>query len=183
MTGTTRKPAEDGSNVEQFPVELCFDTIRENARFIPRNAFAVAGYVNGANTRFIWTPNEWRMFPSSGKLRINVTGSHLTGNVLDVEKGDARPEHVPGWYDARRKAGETSLIVYCNRSNLDAVNHALAGRPCWRWIATLDGTMQHDNRAMIQFSNSRLAGGPYDVSVIWKSRLANAIGGMTNIPS
>ncbi len=87
MTGTTRKPAEDGSNVEQFPVELCFDTIRENARFIPRNAFAVAGYVNGANTRFIWTPNEWRMFPSSGKLRINVTGSHLTGNVLDVEKG------------------------------------------------------------------------------------------------
>jgi hypothetical protein len=181
MTETIAVPDQAGSDMtnvsttELIPVELCFDAIRENAHMIPRNAFAVAGYVNGVNTSFIWTSKEWGLFPFAGKLRINVTGSHDKGNVLDVENGDATPDHVASWYDARRKAGEQTLIVYANRSNLTAVNDALAGRKCWRWIATLDGTMRYDNRAMIQFSNSRLAGGPYDVSVIWRRRLALAL--------
>ncbi len=162
--------------------ELCFDAIRPNAHAIPRHAFAVAGYVNGARRDFVWTRAEWDLCPESGKLRINVTGDPALGNVLDVERFDARPEHVPGWYDGRRADGEKHLIVYCNRGNLAAVNAALDGRHCWRWVATLDGTMTHDNRAMIQFASARLSGGPYDVSVIWRPRLAAAIAGMTRLP-
>jgi hypothetical protein len=159
-----------------FPVQLCFDAIHENVPHIPYNPFAVAGYINGANRSYIWTIEDWQRFPNAGRLRINVTGNPAEGgNVLDVERFDATSADIPHWYDERHKAGERVLLVYCNRSNLTAVNHFIGNRPCWRWVATLDGTMTYDNRAMIQFSSSRLSGGPYDVSVIWSPQLARII--------
>src|SRR5712691_11472337 len=158
----------------QAPYELCFDAIRANAHTIPRRAFAVAGYINGANMSFIWTRHEWELFPDAVKFQINTTGAPDRGNFLDVERFDATPAHVAPWIDTRRKAEPDNypLVVYCDRSNLSAVVAARGRRRAFICVATLDGTMTFDHRAMIQFSDAAMSGGPYDVSVIWSRRLA-----------
>ncbi len=61
-------------------------------------------------------------------------------SVLDVERGARIAGQIPGWYDAKEKAGVRFLAVYANRSNLAAVNAALGPRHAYRWVATLDGT-------------------------------------------
>jgi hypothetical protein len=159
-----------------MPYELCFDAIAANAARIPRRAFAVAGYVNGANTSFIWKPAQWNLFPGAAKFGINVTGDPRVGDFLDVERSDARPAHVAPWIDSRRQAlpGGYPLVVYCNRSNLAAVLAARGRRKAFICVATLDGTMAWDGRAMVQFSNAKLSGGPYDVSVMWHQDLIRA---------
>jgi len=161
---------------ETMPYELCFDAIAANAARIPRRAFAVAGYVNGANTAFHWTSRHWDLFPGAAKFRINFTGDPFTGDFLDVERFDAAPHHVGPWIDARRKALPAGhpLVVYCNRGNLPAVLEARGRRQASICVATLDGTMQWDHRAMVQFSNARLSGGPFDVSVMWHQDLIRA---------
>jgi hypothetical protein len=171
--------------------ELCFDATAPGARSIPRSAFAVAGPVNGANRSFIWTRDQWELFPHAGKIGYNTTGDPELGTMLDVERFDATPDHIAAWWDNRHAAGIDELIVYGSRDVQAAITAALAGRPCWRCVATLDGTMRVTDlddpahpkeRAMVQFAGAAMTGGPFDASVIWRDRLAAAIGARTSIP-
>jgi hypothetical protein len=151
---------------------LMFDATAPNARYIPRDAFAVGGYVNGANASFIWTAAQWNMFPNSVHVRINVTGDPTLGNALDVETGDATPADISDWIHGRDAAHERWLLLYCNRTNLAACMAARSVSrptvPTYMWVATLDGTIQYD-RAITQAWQSKPEGGGAavtDVSVI-----------------
>lgn len=91
-----------------------------------------AFYVNGA---YATAPHYGR-----GRVWIDVTGADPRGAMwLDVEKGDATAADVPGWLDQRRPVGEGG--IYCNRSNLAAVEAYAGRRPHLLWVATLDGTL------------------------------------------
>jgi hypothetical protein len=157
----------------QDVIELCYDAIAPNAKFIPSHAFAVAGYINGADTSFIWSKEDWALFPSACKFRINVTGDPSVGNFLDVERGDATVKDITPWINSRGDAGIKPLVVYVNRTNLPfaLIARHNARHFAYMCVATLDGTMTYDNRAMVQFSNAALVGGPYDVSIIYNEKL------------
>lgn len=157
--------------------EVCFDATHPNVGMIPRKAppFAVGGYVNGVVTRFIWTADDWNLFPHSYHIRINVTGELKRGNALDVENGDATPADVEPWIVSLKDDADP-LLVYCNRSNLqacvDARNaaHTASGRYAFIWEATLDGTIS--DRAMTQFSQTTVNGvAVTDVSLITDEKL------------
>lgn len=159
-------------------MQVAFDAIRANARFIPRALppFAVGGYINGAITEFQWEQSTWDMFPDSYHIRINVTGEPDRGNALDVEKGDASPGHVQPWIETRGPVVQGPLLVYCNRSNMDACIAArnaakkATGLYAFIWAATLDGTIT--DRAMTQFAQQRANGTAVaDVSLIISARL------------
>lgn len=113
---------------------------------IPDNAEMVAGYLNGD---YAWTPEEWRRFKEAAKIRIVISPIN-EGDVLDVENGDATPDHAPGWILARRAAGHRRPTPYVNRDNAHAVltaceRHNLKpGEHYWLWLATLDGTATTD---------------------------------------
>jgi hypothetical protein len=155
---------------------VSFDAIHDNVQFIPLDAFAVGGYVNGVITRFIWTPADWARFPNSYHIRINVTGDPTRGNALDVETGDATPANVQPWIEHKGGEPDDPLLVYCNRSNLVAcvaareAAHKASGVYAWIWEATLDGTIS--NRAMTQSLQTRLPSGAVtDVSFITNKML------------
>ena len=158
--------------------QVCFDAIHPNAGAIPRSTppFAVGGYVNGVITRFVWTPDDWALFPHSYHVRINVTGDPTRGNALDVETGDATPANVQPWIEHHGGCPDDPLLVYCNRSNLDAcvaarnAAHSASGIYAFIWEATLDGTIS--DRAMTQFTQSKVNGvAVTDVSLISDTRL------------
>ena len=100
----------------------------------PPGARLNAYYVNG---RFAHTPYT----VGRGHVWVDIFGD-APGKALflDVEPGAATPAQVPGWLDARAKVAGTGGI-YCNRSNLAAVESAADGRPHLLWLATLDGTV------------------------------------------
>jgi len=93
-----------------------------------------AFYING---RFAVPPRYGR-----GRVYIDVTGAAPRGAMwLDVEKGDATPDRVPGWLDERHAAGLGWGGIYVNRGQLAAVEAAASHRPHLLWVATLDGTL------------------------------------------
>lgn len=157
--------------------EVCFDAIHPNVGMIPRKAppFAVGGYVNGVITRFVWTADDWDLFPHSYHIRINVSGELSRGNALDVESGDATPANIVPWVDSVKGTADP-LLIYCNRSNIDACvaarneAHDKTGRYAFMWEATLDGTISQ--RAMTQFSQTTVNGSAVtDVSLITDEKL------------
>ena len=160
--------------------QVGYDATGDNVhRMIDLNPFFIGGYINGAITRFVWTRDQWKLFPNSYHGHINVTGDPQTGNVLDVETGDATPANVAGWINTRLPATPDPLLVYCNRSNLADVITFRAGTKwhgrVWIWIATLDGTLV-SNRGMTQVSQLRDAAGAYaDVSIVKSAALVAAM--------
>lgn len=104
---------------------------------------AVAGYGDGV---YEWSSVEWALIPSSiAVLSIVVSAAH-SGDVLDVETGDATPDQVPQWVRDYSRPIHKVPTVYCNRVTLPQVVSALdaAGIPrhsVFYWIATLDGTL------------------------------------------
>lgn len=95
----------------------------------PKGAALCAYYANGRYAR----PLSY----GPGKVWIDVLANAPTKALfLDVETGDATPADVPGWLDARRKAGLGIGGVYCDQANLPAVEKAAASRPHLLWIAT-----------------------------------------------
>src|SRR6185437_10751663 len=117
------------------PMRLMLDST--TPAVLPVNVGMIAGYING---RYAWTPAEFGKFPGA-RVRINVTGVHGRGTVLDVESGDAKPSDAPGWYDSIDWIAKSQLAIYCNRTTLPAVIDAM-GKRDWRlWLATLDGSM------------------------------------------
>ena len=89
---------------------------------IPTSAAMVAGYDNGPVSQ--WSPADWARFPNAVKVHISVSPWANTGHVLDVENGDATPQHAPAWAQARRSAGLATPCVYCNMSTFPSVRAA-----------------------------------------------------------
>jgi len=161
---------------------FAIDTIASNSHLIPVNAFAVGGYISSEST-FKWGPQDWARFPDSYHIRINTFGEPDRGNCLDVETHAATPDNVEPWIRTRGPACEDPLLVYCNRSNLDACvaarnrAHAATGHYAFIWEATLDGTLS--DRAMTQICTVREPNGTAfgDLSVILDERLLTAMNG------
>jgi hypothetical protein len=148
---------------------IMFDSV--NPAAIPEGASLVAGYVDGAASA--WPAGAWDRFPGAELVRINVTGDPAHGgDALDVERFDATPDHAPGWFDERTKAGARGLTIYCNRSTLPAVEQAMGTRSYFRWIATLDGTLvipgfkPMQGPAAIQFAPAGITGIDADMSLV-----------------
>lgn len=98
-----------------------YDGINADAATIARdfpNAAMVAGYVNGA---YAWSTADWNRFPHATHVRITITASADTGDVLDVEAGDASPSQTAGWIRMRKAAGYHRPTIYCSRSTIPAV--------------------------------------------------------------
>jgi hypothetical protein len=158
---------------------VAYDAIHENAQYIPSDAFAVGGYVNGANKSFIWTASDWAMFPNSFHIYINVTGDPTHGNCLDIESGDATIADIVPWMNSRGPALVGPMLLYCNGSNLSAVlnertKSTYAGKT-YMWESTLDGTIEY-SRAMTQAFQSKVNGvAVMDVSLILDVNLRQAM--------
>lgn len=81
-----------------------------NVTAIPRDAEAVAGYVNGR-----W-PTYWALvteFPQAKKLSIAVDAFH-DADCLDVERFDASPDQAPAWVKKQIARGVKRPVVYCS---------------------------------------------------------------------
>lgn len=128
---------------------------------IPADTPVVAGYGDG---RWVWSSDDWARFPGV-KLSIVVFPQH-SGDILDVEQGDAAPADVPGWLDRFARMGRRRGTVYCNRDTIAAVRAAVGPRPFDWWAATLDGTQDVPGAVAVQYAGSTLTGAPYDESVI-----------------
>lgn len=102
---------------------------------LPAGLQAYAGYFNGAKSA--WTPAQLSndVYPGASLVRIDVIGSAAAQcGVLDVETGDATPDHVPAWVDTRHHLG-LDATVYCNLSTWPAVKAAVGSRAVRYWIA------------------------------------------------
>ncbi|HEY6278035.1 MAG TPA: hypothetical protein VIX86_17075 [Streptosporangiaceae bacterium] len=148
---------------------VMFDSTTPGA--IPPNAEIVAGYVDGS---YAWPASAWSRFPNAQHVMICVTGDHTKGDCLDVENGDATPDHAPGWIRARHAAGVKNVTIYCNRDTIPAIEAACAGLSYYKWIATLDGTLfvagfpPLAGPAAVQFAGANLAGVNVDISLVWE---------------
>src|SRR5262249_53876649 len=89
-----------------------YDGINSDAATIAKdfpNAAIVAGYVNGA---YKWSTADWDRFPHATHVQITITASANTGDVLDVEAGDASPSQTAGWIKLRKSAGYHRPTIY-----------------------------------------------------------------------
>lgn len=138
---------------------------------IPGWARLKALYING---RFASHPDYGR-----GRVFIDVTGAApFAAEVLDVETGDASPEHVPGWLQARAR---TEIgTVYCNRDTLPHVLDAAGSQAFDLWLATLDGSVPHVELpahvelVAVQAIPATIAGANVDISAVISQRWWNA---------
>lgn len=109
-----------------------FDSITLDA--IPKDAKAVAGYVNGSWATY---PEIVKRWPKAKHLSIAVSSS-VDARCLDVEPGDATPADAPGWI--KRHRGRTP-IVYSSLSQAQDVVNVLGeaglkqGRDYRLWVA------------------------------------------------
>jgi hypothetical protein len=62
-------------------------------------------------------------------------------SIGDFESGALQIDQVASWYDAKAKAKVAFLTHYSDRSNLASITAHLGGRNMYRWVATLDGTV------------------------------------------
>lgn len=88
-----------------------------NASLIPRDAFAVAGYVDGA---FANTAEMRKLFPHAHLLTIAVFASD-DAQCLDVEPGDATNAQVYEWFKRQLARGVYRPVVYTSGSNAAAM--------------------------------------------------------------
>lgn len=89
---------------------------------IPRDAEAVAGYVNGYWPTYATLLRE---FPHARKLSIAVT-VHADAECLDVEPGDAVPEDAPYWVKRQIRRGIRRPVVYTSVSQAARLMSVLA---------------------------------------------------------
>jgi hypothetical protein len=126
---------------------------------IPRNAVAVAGYVDGF---YAWSQAAWDMFPNSLHIPIAVHPGTNAGIVLDVEPGDATPAQAAGWIRMRNQAGLAVANLYCNNSELGQVMADNVGLSFNIWLAEYTQVPHIPNTAAAcQYADP----GPYDISL------------------
>lgn len=116
-------------------------------------------------------------FPNIAIASIDVNGSDITADILDVENGDATPAGAVTWVKSKKAhdgAGKYPPILYANRSTLTPLFNALnaAGFQVKRdfrlGIATLDGTKSVKDMTgvtYVQYLENVAAN--FDESVIW----------------
>lgn len=153
---------------------LMFDST--TPELIPPWARLKALYVNG---RFAHHPDYGR-----GRVFIDVLGNApFAAEILDVESHDASPAAVGPWLHARKR-WETGT-VYCNESNLPAVQQEAGGLPFYLWLATLDGALPaHSGPGQlvaVQSYGAEITGANVDVSVVldeqwWRKHALPPIG-------
>lgn len=97
-----------------------FDSITLDA--IPKDAGAVAGYVNGAWPTFAEVQKRW---PKAKHLSIAVTSS-ANAECLDVEPGDATPADAAAWVKRQIARGVKKPVVYTSVSQAQTLLAALA---------------------------------------------------------
>jgi len=92
-----------------------------NVALIPKDAEAVAGYVDGH-----WKTWERIVtaFPKARHLSIAVFASD-DARCLDVEPGDATPAQAASWVRRQKQRGEKKPVVYTNASSGQALINAL----------------------------------------------------------
>jgi hypothetical protein len=137
-----------------------------NALKLPRIVAGVLGYDNGPISK--WQPQWWNLFgPNVVKGHISVFASDDTGQILDVEQGDATPAESVDWVLKRRKAG-VDPTVYMNMSTWPEVRAAFRARKVMEphyWVAQYDNVRQIPSGAIAkQFYNNDALG--YDMSIV-----------------
>jgi hypothetical protein len=140
---------------------------------IPSTAEMVATYCSGIGAvRLHDVKAHW---PNAKLVRVNVDANPTLGDCLDVENGDATPDHLDEWAKARLAAGvpPENLAVYCDRSTLPAVQ-AATSLHLFHWVATLDGTLVvHGYKplhspAAVQCIGGNAAGANVDISIVFE---------------
>lgn len=140
----------------------------------------VAGYANGL---YAWTAADWARFPNQAHVTIDVRGTDIGADVLDVESGDATPADSVTWVRNKllQKPGYPP-VLYVNRSNITQVFNAQnaaghqVGRDFRLWIATLDGTKSVPDMTgvtAIQYASAAMTKTNVDLSIVvdgaWKA--------------
>jgi len=87
-----------------------------NVALDPANAYAYAGYVDGAFVNF---SELQRRFPNAHLLSITAFGNKAS--CFDVEPGDGTNAEVYGWFTAMEKDGVWRPCVYTSASNAYAM--------------------------------------------------------------
>src|SRR5215471_17330130 len=131
---------------------------------------AVMGYGDGL---YQWTSAGWARFqPPIVPLSIVVHPAN-SGDILDVEFGDASPSDAPGWADRFDRPLRRRPSLYHSRNLRDAVLAAMAGRAYDWWAATLDGTVDVPGAVAVQYCGASDSNDPcrttghYDESIIF----------------
>jgi hypothetical protein len=149
---------------------IAFDTTTPDV--LPVNVPVIGGYING---KYQWSSKDWARFPGAHQMRINVTGTPGRGNTLDVERGDATPDHCVAWWESIVWKLPQERCIYVNRSQLPAVLSAMGTRPFMLWLATLDGSMPTvmNNRSvdLVQFLGAKTLGFNADMSAVYNRTL------------
>lgn len=103
---------------------------------LPPGADLYAGYDDGS-----WPDADAIAARFPGKLVVRVTTNPAdnVGQVLDVERGDAKPTDAPGWCARARARGQLPT-VYCSLSTWPIVRRLFGAgaEPAW-WVAAYPG--------------------------------------------
>lgn len=97
-----------------------FDAV--NITAIPKDAYAVAGYVNGHWPTFAQLETA---FPQAKRLSIAVT-AEADADCLDIEPGDATNALAPAWFRRQKARGVALPVFYTSLSNVKALVGVLA---------------------------------------------------------
>jgi hypothetical protein len=140
-----------------------------------------AGYVNGT---FAWTTAEFNHFPVHATIDVN--GTHIEADILDVEAGDASVATAVHWVKTKHIAHphiHYPPIIYCNRATLMPLFNAMVaaglhvGKDFRLWIATLDGTKTVADMTgvtAVQYAGQLQTKHHYDESIVydnaWKTK-------------
>lgn len=161
-------------------------------------AYPVGGYIwqPGVLAEIPWSSAQLREFPAGHQLTATLpVGLELAAREareLDVETGDARPDNVPLFLNARFEAGHDDGQVYCDMSNLPAVLAHIDAegisvwrlRVAWWWgrpgAPRLDQVMAQIRAVLDQAALANLmpdagrvwgcqwfAGGSYDLTAVY----------------
>ena len=135
----------------------------------------VAAYANGLYKttsaavagRFEGLPEVW----------IDVNGTDVYADVLDVETGDATLAGAVAWVKAKLATKPVyPPVVYCDRSTLTPLFNAMSagglhvGTHFRLWIATLDGTKTVPDMTgvtAVQYAGQPQTGHHYDESIVY----------------
>lgn len=120
-------------------IRIAFDSTTPEA--IPRWAEMVWGYADGA---FAWPATAWHRFPRASRVNICVTGDPRVGDMLDVERFDATPDHAPAWVKGRHDDGVENVALYASRDTWETLQPIMdrsGVRGFFKVVATLDRTI------------------------------------------
>ena len=148
---------------------LMLDGINSLAAGIARDfpqAAKVAGYLNGF---YAWSDAEWGLFPHADHVTISVSAFSSVGDVLDVETGDATPDHAETWIQMRKAAGLFRPTVYCSLAVVPSVRvgtgRYVLGIDYDLWVADYDDSLASVYPLAVAKQYQSTTG--YDASVVY----------------